>query len=228
MDALPAAEAALDGRLEEISAVVAATFSNEVRFPSLAVKVSSALGLPSSIPAFDLQMACSAYPYALMAAGQLSAASGAKVLVVDGDVQSRFASDASTLPVTSDACTATVVSAGEGVSHFAFYSSYGEELRCADRMEMDGFGVFSFVATKVRSMIKGLLDDSGTMPDFFVPHQANMYMVRQLAKSLGLSGRLLACGEKYGNTGSSSGFGAGLSAAAGFVRMDENFTAIEF
>ena len=48
-----------------IAAVVAATFSNPDRFPSLAVKVASALGLPSSTPAFDLQMACSAYPYAL-------------------------------------------------------------------------------------------------------------------------------------------------------------------
>ncbi|MBQ5794991.1 MAG: hypothetical protein IIW14_03255 [Kiritimatiellae bacterium] len=32
--AMPAVEAAIDGRREEISAVVAATFSNEVRFPS--------------------------------------------------------------------------------------------------------------------------------------------------------------------------------------------------
>jgi 3-oxoacyl-[acyl-carrier-protein] synthase-3 len=113
---------------------------------------------------------------------------------------------------------------------------------------MDGFGVFSFVATKVRSMIKELLDDCGTVPDFFVPHQANMYMVRQLAKGLGLSDRLLTSGEKYGNVGSASvpltlassfssgcalggrqvllaGFGAGLSAAAGFVRISGNFTA---
>ena len=246
--AMPAVEAAVGERREEISAVVAATFSNEVRFPSLAVKVAGALGLASSIPAFDLQMACSAYPYALFIAGQWASASGSKVLVVDGDVQSRFASDTSTLPVTSDACTASVVSAREGSSHFAFYSSYGEELKCAERMEMDGFGVFSFVATKVRSMIKELLDDCGTVPDFFVPHQANMYMVRQLAKGLGLSDRLLTSGEKYGNVGSASvpltlassfssgcalggrqvllaGFGAGLSAAAGFVRISGNFTA---
>ena len=249
--ALPAAKAALGDGMADVSAVIAATFSNEVRFPSLAVRIATALGLPASVPAFDLQMACSAYPYALFTAGQWAAASGGKVLVIDGDVQSRFAADVSVLPVTSDACTATLVSVREGESRFAFYSGYGEELKCSERMEMDGFGVFSFVATEVRSMIKELLAEDGSVPDLFVPHQANMYMVRQLAKGLGLSDRLLTSGEKYGNVGSASvpltlasaysagdvpggcrvllaGFGAGLSAAAGFVRIAGNFTAAIF
>jgi 3-oxoacyl-[acyl-carrier-protein] synthase-3 len=235
--AMPAVEAAIDGRREEISAVVAATFSNEVRFPSLAVKVAGALGLASSIPAFDLQMACSAYPYALFTAGQWASMSGGKVLVIDGDVQSRFASDASTLPVTSDACTASVVSAREGSSHFAFYSSYGEELKCAERMEMDGFGVFSFVACEVAPFLKRFIADIGDVRvDAFVPHQANMYMVRQLANTLGLADKLHTSGEKYANPGSVSipltiaergvsgraliaGFGAGLSASAAIVTV---------
>ena len=66
----------------------------------------------------------------------------------------------------------------------------------------------------------------------FVPHQANMYIVRQLADALGLKDRLAGCGGLYANTGSCSaaltlaaggvepspvllaGFGAGLSAGA--------------
>ena len=246
--AASSAAAAAEGCAGDISAVVAATFSNEVRFPSLAVRVASELGLPASLPAFDLQMACSAYPYALLAAGQLSAATGGKVLVVDGDVQSRFARDPATAVVASDACTASVVSVRPGFSRFAFHSSYGEQLKCAERLEMDGFGVFSFVATTVRSMTETLLAEEGEPPRWFVPHQANMYMVRQLAKSLRLGDRLLTSADKFGNAGSASialtlasahldgaelrggrvllaGFGAGLSAAAAFVRIGEDFDA---
>ena len=57
---------------EGVVAVIAATFSNSERFPSLAVRVAASLGLPSSVAAFDIQMACSAYPYALYIAGRLS------------------------------------------------------------------------------------------------------------------------------------------------------------
>jgi 3-oxoacyl-[acyl-carrier-protein] synthase-3 len=242
--AMPAARAATETCRDEIVAVIGATFSNEVRFPSLAVKVATELGLPPSTAAFDLQMACSAYPYALLTASKF-ASSGGKVLVVDGDVQSRFAKEPSTEVVASDACTATVVSAAEGTSRFAFHSSYGEQLKCSETLEMDGFGVFSFVATTVRSMLQELIAAEGDADFRFVPHQANMYMVRQLAKSLGLADRLLTSGEKYGNVGSASvpltlasasmthrlagervllaGFGAGLSAAAGFVRIAPDF-----
>ena len=120
--------------------------------------------------------------------------------------------------------------------------------KCTEKLEMDGFGVFSFVASTVRSMIAGLLAEGDETPRWFVPHQANMYMVRQLAGSVGLGERLLTGGGKYGNVGSASvpltlaaadgagtalraervlvaGFGAGLSAAAGFVRMSEDFTS---
>jgi 3-oxoacyl-[acyl-carrier-protein] synthase-3 len=239
--AVPAVHFASRDCRDEIVAVIAATFSNEVRFPSLAVRVVSELGLPSTTAAFDLQMACSAYPYALLTAGRLAATAGGKVLVVDGDVQSHFAKEPATAVVAGDACSATLVSVKEGGSRFAFYSGYGEQLKCAETLEMDGFGVFSFVATTVRGMLSDLLAKENGACGRFVPHQANMYMVRQLAKSIGLSDKLLTSGEKYGNVGSASvpltiasasqthalsgeriliaGFGAGLSAAAGFVSL---------
>jgi 3-oxoacyl-[acyl-carrier-protein] synthase III len=63
-----------------------------------------------------------------------------------------------------------------------------------------------------------------------------MYMVRQLASALGLADQLASAGERYANTGSCSvplaiasssaagralvaGFGAGLSASVGIVRL---------
>ena len=238
---------ALGDAAHGVGAVVAATFSAPDRFPSLAVRVASALGLPASTPAFDVQMACSAYPYALYLAGRLSADTGRPALVVDGDVQSPFvnSSDHATGGIFSDAATATLVtSTTAATSPFSFLSRHeSAALSCpaAGPIKMDGFAVFSFVATEVSAFLKGFLSEAGRVPDIFAPHQANPYMVRQLAKSLGLSEKLIAIDEDLKNPGSCSvamalasggrpgvaalvaGFGAGYSAAAGIVRLSASF-----
>lgn len=230
------------GELAEIGGVVAATFSNENRFPQLSVAVASALGLGANIPAFDLQMACSAYPYAVYLAGRIAADTGRKVLVLDGDIQSALSDPADTMttPLFSDAMSATIVSSnGDGESFVDFYSKASDALSCgpAGPIKMDGFGVFSFVACEVAPFLKRFLADIDEPPvNAFVPHQANMYMVRQLANVLGLADRLCTSGEEFANPGSVSipltitkrgvsgralivGFGAGLSACAAVVTV---------
>ena len=236
-----------------ISAVVAATFSNPNRFPSLAVKVASALGLPSFIPAFDIQMACSAYPYALYVAGKLAQDTGGKVLVLDGDVQSPFVDkdDHATGTIFSDACTASIVSCGGKTaarSYFDFLSRADNALTCpgAGPISMDGFAVFSFVATEVSKFLSSFLDGVAANAGFdpralpFAPHQANPYMVRRLADELGLADSLITIPEDVKNPGSCSvpmalavkgrpgrvvvaGFGAGYSASAAVIRLGDDF-----
>ena len=236
-----------------ISGVVAATFSNPNRFPSLAVKVAAALGLPASTPAFDIQMACSAYPYALYVAGKLAQDTGGKVLVVDGDVQSPFVDkgDHATGSIFSDACTASIVSCGgktDARSYFDFLSRADDALKCpgAGPISMDGFAVFSFVATEVSKFLSLFLDGVAASADFdprslpFAPHQANPYMVRRLADALGLAENLITIPEELKNPGSCSvpmalamkgrpgriviaGFGAGYSASSAVIRLGEGF-----
>jgi len=235
-----AVRAARETGASGVCGVVAATFSNPDRFPALAVRVASALGLPTSTPAFDLQLACSAFPYAVYLAARLSADVGGDVLVVDGDVQSPLVdrNDHATGGIFSDAVTACVVSSGRSessaTSRFGFLSRLDEALTCAagGPIRMDGFKVFSFVATEV----SGFLREFGTDFDFFAPHQANPYMIRQLAKSLGLDGKLLTTDASLLNPGSCSvamalakapragraliaGFGAGYSASAGIISV---------
>lgn len=228
-----------DALAASVGGVVCATFSHENRFPALAARLVGALALPSGIPAFDVQLACSAYPYALYLAGRLAADTGRRVLVVNGDVQSALSdpADAATTPLFSDAATATLVESSADAaarSRFAFLTRPSDALSCpaGGPIAMDGFAVFAFVAGEVVKFLRPF----GTDVDFFVPHQANMYMVRQLAKSLGLDGRLVTCGADLANPGGCSvplalarhgrsgralvaGFGAGLSAAAGVVRI---------
>ena len=233
---------------EEIGAVIAATFSKERRFPSLAVEIAAELGLSAQTAAFDLDMACSAYPYAVYLAGKHCADTGKKALVIDGDVQSRLVdkTDHATGEIFSDAVTASLVSVNSGgqspnsggQSLWSFLSRYDEALTCPGTgpIRMDGMKVFSFVATEVSQFLREFLAAAGEI-DAFVPHQANPYMVRQLAKSLGIGEKLLVLPEEMKNPGSASialtlkqnaangkrvliaGFGAGYSAAAGIVRV---------
>lgn len=224
-------------------ATVVATFSNPERFPSLSVRLAGALGVDASAPALDLQAACSAYPYALYVAGRLSADTGRSVLLIDGDVQSPYidAADAATAPLFSDAATASLVRCtGRGESVFAFLSRPSDALECkaAGPLKMDGFGVFSFVAAEVAPFLEEFVAQTGGPDaiDVFAPHQANMYMVRQLARTLRLTERLATAGAQYANPGSCSipmalascgrggrcllaGYGAGLSAAAAVVSL---------
>ena len=242
---LQAARRALNGiDLLSVRAVVAATFSAESRFPALSVRLASALGLAPSTPAFDLQIACSAYPYALYVASRLAADLNGRVLVIDGDIQSRLTdtADTATSPLFSDAVTATVVAPPSqgAASRFDFLSKASDALACpaAGPISMDGFKVFAFVASDVVRFLRAF----GADFDIFVPHQANMYMVRQLAKSLGLESKLVTCGPDLANPGSCSvplalatsgragralvcGFGAGLSASAGIVRLMDGVAA---
>lgn len=241
---------------QDIGGVIVATFSNPRRFPSLAIEIAALLGLPSSVPAFDLQLACSAYPYALYLGSRIAADTGKKVLIIDGDVQSRLVdpSDHDTGSIFSDAVTATVVQGagcgvqGAGQSYFDFYSRFNDEaLACGESgpIRMKGFDVFAFVATDVSSFLRGFVSSiRSTTSDFnyFCPHQANPYMIRQLAKSIGLSGQLLTIDEAKKNPGSCSipmtlaahpecrgknvllaGFGAGYSAAASLVKISDEF-----
>ncbi|MBR6587098.1 MAG: hypothetical protein IKK82_06705 [Kiritimatiellae bacterium] len=244
--ALPAAKRALEGTdPADIGGIVAVSFSSRDRFPALSARLQHALGLPTSIAAYDVSMACSGWVYGLCSAAQMVRLTGKKVLLVDGDVQSLWTdrSDANTLAVMGDGASATLLAPGDGVWDFAFYTDGGgaDALRCRETISMDGFGVFRFVAGPVRKFLTSFIQESelivGTDP-VFVPHQANMYMVRQLADALKLRERTIGSGAKYANTGSCSaalsmadgmddlssasgrtpvliaGFGAGLSAAA--------------
>ena len=235
--AADAARGMRDDAADSIGGVIAATFSSPDRFPSLAVRTAAELGLPARTPAFDIQMACSAYPYAVYLAGRMAADTGKKILVIDGDVQSRLVdrNDHATGAIFSDAATASLVSSGDGrPSRFDFMSRLDDALSCAESgpIRMDGMRVFTFVATEVSAFLRGF----GTEFDHFAPHQANPYMVRQLAKTLGLSDRLLTIPDGDRNPGSCSvpmaitenrasgrvliaGFGAGFSTAAGVVTV---------
>ncbi len=246
---LPAAREAMVGTdPETIGAVIVVTFTAPNRYPAAAMTIRKELNLPESVIAFDISLACSGYPYGLLVAGQLAASTGKRVLLVDGDIQSAYLNreDSSTMAVMGDGASATLLSAqsgGEAVFGF-LNAAESDALVCpaAGPVAMRGQEVFYFVMTKGAAFIKDFVADYGGDIDAFVPHQANLYMVKQLANWVGLGDKLLTSCEEYGNPGSASlpitlaaagdlsgktvllsGFGAGLSVANVCLTMPPNY-----
>ena len=115
---------------------------------------------------------------------------------------------------------------------------------------MDGFAIFKFVAMDVSKWLSAFLtevNESAETIESFVPHQANMYMIKKLAKKLKFNwDNTWQSGDAVGNSASAtvpvtiaknaaellkgkgeskvliSGFGGGLSASAGIITLNEN------
>ena len=240
---------------EEFGAILCVSFTSRDRMPAAAVQAQARLGFPKGIIAFDVSLACSGWGYGLYLAGLLARETGKKVLLLDGDVQSAFTgNDETTAPLLADGGTATVVENCSDCSdcsivrmpwQFGFVADgeKGGALRLShgETIKMDGFGVFRFVATDVVSYIKEFVLHCSPLPSTFtfVPHQPNAYMVRQLAKSLGIEEERTAIScDELGNLSSASipatiawkgvrgpilfaGFGGGLSASVGLIELDD-------
>lgn len=267
---------------EEIGGVVFVTFTPDRLMPFNAAQVQQRMGLPKEIPAFDINLACSGYPYGLYVASLLARASGKKVLLLDGDIHSAHMSayDKATVPVLSDAGTATLLSVDDSETKwlFTFYTDgsgkevltipaggsetplKGEDLEYKEEADgskrrnidiyMDGFAVFKFVAMDISKWLIRFLtevDESAETIDSFIPHQANMYMIKKLGKKLKFDwDKTWQSGDAVGNSASAtvpvtiakeaknmliadrenkvliSGFGAGLSASAGLITLNSN------
>lgn len=238
---------------EEIGAVVDVTFTPERTMPCNACQAQRRLGLPTDLIAFDINLACSGWSYGLLVAGQIAKSIGRKVLLLDGDTQTPYmdSSDIATVPVMADAGTATLISpsAEEGAHwKFAFMTNGAKgdalTLPFGGKISMDGLGIFKFVTMDVLYMIRDFMAQIGVAPDdidAFVPHQANVFMIQQMAKKLKFPvEKLWVSGDVLGNSSSAtvpttiaycgndqpgdkkllvSGFGGGLSASVGLIKI---------
>ena len=234
----------------DVGGVVFVTFTPADAMPCNACQAQARLGLGNDIVAFDVGLACSGYAYGLYLAGSLARATGRKILLLDGDAQTAHVKkdDGATVPVLADAGTATIVSpSGADTWEFAFLSK-GEDgaalrLPVGGTISMDGFAVYRFVAMDVQTFIKRSLAEIGRAADSFdafAPHQANVFMIRQLAKSLGFAAdKLLVSADEVGNSASAtvpvtiarcakggqrllvSGFGGGLSASVASITLSK-------
>ena len=245
---------------ESIGAVVNVTFTPERPMPCNACQAQRRLGLSTDLVAFDINLACSGWAYGLFVAGLLARSMGRRVLLLDGDTQTPFMNpaDVATVPVMADAGTATLVAPDPQSRlpwQFAFLTNGAKgdalTLPFGGTISMDGLGIFKFVTMDALYLIRDFMAQVGCLPesvDAFVPHQANIFMIEQIAKKLGFGkDKLWVSGDVFGNSSSAtvpttiaycganmglaekdsrklliSGFGGGLSASVGLIELRNN------
>lgn len=254
-------------KASEIGAVIVATISNTVQTPSLAALLADRIGA-NPAPAYDVSAACAGYTYGIAQADALIRGGIARyVLVVGAEKLSDFAkpSDRSISFLLGDGAGAAIVGPADepGIgptlwgSDGSRWDSVGMDRTIKEAFDdpegefptlrQDGQGVFRWAVWDMAKVAREALDVSGiTAEDLtaFVPHQANMRIIDEFAKQLGLPDSVLVARDiaHTGNTSAASiplamhqlladhaeasggyalqiGFGAGLVYGAQVVRL---------
>ena len=229
--AVEAAKCALTERgiaANEIEAIVVATVTPDMLFPSTACLVQHKLGI-KSVWGFDLSAACSAFVYALQTGAQFIA-SGAhkKVMVIGADVMSSILdyTDRATCILFGDGAGAVILEAspdGTGIIDFeheidgsggcSLYMPGGGSLHPATHetvdkkmhfVHQDGQAVFKYAVRKMGEVCERLLarnNVKATDIDCFIPHQANQRIINATAERVGLKPESVIINiDRYGNT----------------------------
>ncbi len=197
-------------RPEQIGAVVVSTISNTVQTPSLAALLTERIGATPA-PAYDVSAACAGYTYGIAQADSLVRAGLAEyVLVVGAEKLSDFAkpTDRTISFLLGDGAGAAVV--GPSDSPAIGPSIWGSDGSKWDAVGMDsplakyrdgagevdwptlrqeGPTVFRWAVWEMAKVAKQAIDAAGITPDdlaAFIPHQANMRIIDELAKQLKL------------------------------------------
>lgn len=225
---------------EDIGAVLFVTLTPDCLMPNNATYAQHLLGLGTDVAALDINHACPGYVFGLWNAALIAGNLQKKVLLLDGDINSKYVSpwDKSTALLFGDAGTATVISPDASAPdwHFTFMSDGGHRdaimVRLGMRyplqeaylryepqedggkrrfidMEMDGRAVFDYVVDVVPEIARAFMDDletDGREYDKLLLHQANLFMLKKLAKAIGFDHKtqMPVCMDRYGNTSSVS------------------------
>ncbi len=198
---------------EEIGLVIVATCSGSRQMPSHACFVQEKLKLADGIVAFDINVACSGFVYALGIADALMKERGiAHALVIGTEELSRLLdfSDRSTCVLFGDGAAAAVISLCEDAAFLCEMGSVGDSqaLSCVGHIQMDGRQVFRFAVNCLEKLIQDLAKKSQCSLediDYIVCHQANKRIIEHVQKKLGLAGDKLPMNlMTLGNTSAAS------------------------
>lgn len=213
---------------DDIDAIVLATSTADLTFPSAATMVQAALGMTRGF-AFDLQAVCAGFVYALSNANALILSGQAnRVLVIGAETFSRIMdwTDRSTCVLFGDGAGAVVLEAQEGTGtnedrgilstdlnsdgryKDLLYVDGGVATQNTGFLRMQGNQVFRHAVEKLASTANTALDKaqlSAAEVDWIVPHQANIRIIRGTAKKMGLSmDKVVVTVQDHGNTSAAS------------------------
>jgi 3-oxoacyl-[acyl-carrier-protein] synthase-3 len=249
----------------EIDTVLVATITHEFQAPSAASILAHRIGADRAVT-FDISTACAGFCYAIsLASDMVRGGSARNVLVVGAETMSKITDpyDRSTAFIFGDGAGAVVIgpssTPGIGPTIWGSDATQWEAIR-SDRswadfratgtwptLRMAGPKVFRWAIWEMSPVAQKALDAAGIeVGDLaaFIPHQANMRIIDQMAKQLRVPEHVAIARDiaEAGNTSAASiplamarmleegqvapgglalliGFGAGLSYAAQVVEL---------
>ena len=230
--AVRAARAALaDAGLaaDDMDAILVATSTPDLTFPSVASMVQGALGLRHGF-AFDIQAVCAGFVYALAQAHALIAVGTARrVLVIGAETFSRILDhdDRGTAVLFGDGAGALVLEGRPGTGTAADRGILAVDLNAdgsqrdilyvdggvsttgtAGCLRMEGREVFRHAVEKLAETAEAALARAGLTADqvdWVVPHQANLRIIKATAQRLGVPmERVVVTVQDHGNTSAAS------------------------
>ncbi|WP_149142303.1 beta-ketoacyl-ACP synthase III [Gemmobacter caeruleus] len=226
-----AAEAALAHAglgAEEIDAIIVATSTADLTFPSAATMIQARLGMTRGF-AFDVQAVCAGFVFALANANALIVSGQARrVLVIGAETFSRLMdwTDRGTCVLFGDGAGALVLEAQEGAGtpedrgilatdlnsdgrqKDILYVDGGVSTGTTGHLRMQGKEVFRHAVEKLAETAHAALDKvglSGADVDWIVPHQANIRIIEGTAKRMQVPmERVVVTVQDHGNTSAAS------------------------
>ncbi|AGI68313.1 3-oxoacyl-[acyl-carrier-protein] synthase FabH [Octadecabacter antarcticus 307] len=219
-------DAGLDG--SDIDAIILATSTADLTFPSAATMVQRNIGNTTGY-AFDIQAVCAGFVFALSNANALILSGQAKrVLVIGAETFSRIMdwTDRGTCVLFGDGAGALVLEATDGADNpddrgilatdlnsdgtycDLLYVDGGVSTQNTGMLRMQGKEVFRHAVEKLASTAITALQKAGLGHDdvdWVVPHQANIRIIQSTAKKLGVPmDRVVVTVQDHGNTSAAS------------------------
>ena len=212
---------------QEIGLIVLATATPDHTFPATATQVQAALGCGGGV-AFDVQAVCSGFLYALATAdSMLRTGMATKALVIGSETFSRILDwdDRTTCVLFGDGAGAVVLEAqdvaadGPGILASRLHADgQHKDMLYVDggpsttgtvgKLRMKGREVFRHAVVNLASVLKEVLEESGTSAadiDWVVPHQANARILDATARKLDLPAeKVVVTVDRHANTSAAS------------------------
>ena len=219
-------DAGLDAN--SIDAIIVATSTPDLTFPSVATMVQGQLGMTRGF-AFDVQAVCAGFVFALANAQALIISGQAtRVLVIGAETFSRLMdwTDRSTCVLFGDGAGAVVLEAGVGDGSNAdrgilatdlnsdgrfrdlLYVDGGVSTGTTGHLRMHGKEVFRHAVEKLAQTAHtalGKIGLTGDDVDWIVPHQANLRIISATAHRMHVPmDRVVVTVQDHGNTSAAS------------------------
>ena len=261
----------------DVEGLIVCTQSPDYVMPPTAALLQHRLGLSKSVMAFDYTLACSGYVYGLaMCKAFIESGLLNTILLVTCDTYSKYTrpDDRGVRSLFGDGAAVTLIRRGDpgigevslatdgsGADKFIVKGGGCRRQSCSPasvskpngegrHIEMDGFGVLSFVKKEIPPFAESLLRKAALSREdigLFVFHQASKISLDQVSQILGIPAeKTFTNFECIGNTVSSSipiaikdawqkgkiepgmltmlvGFGVGLSWGGGIVKWTDSF-----